>query len=300
MLVDIELLEAFAHVAETGSVSRSARALHRTQPALSKQIARLEDWAGAQLFKRTGRGMRLTESGQAFWKRAGPLLADIRSLETDYRQDTALTGKVSAAFPLSFGTSQLAALASIFRSKHPKVDLHLEMALSSKITNDILTGTLDMGIVHHALRGLELEGKPLYHEERWLVGPKSARLRVSQPVSLREALQFPLILPGSGNTMRELVGGYASRFGIFLTVAIEVNHHGLLLSLIEEKQGYGFLPAHIVKPIIRKRAISASPITRPKLVREAFLATARKGLPSRAARAFADELRRFTQSMQST
>lgn len=62
----LEQLQAFVDVAQRGSVSRAAEALFVTQPTLTARLKNLEQEVGAQLFVRTGRGMRLSDAGRAF------------------------------------------------------------------------------------------------------------------------------------------------------------------------------------------------------------------------------------------
>jgi len=62
----LELLETFLVVAETGSVSKAAQALYRSQPAISERLQRLTEMAGEPLYHSVGRGIRLTPAGEAY------------------------------------------------------------------------------------------------------------------------------------------------------------------------------------------------------------------------------------------
>ena len=63
--LDLRDLRYFEVIAETGNMGRAARALFRTQPALTGCVRRLEGTLGTQLFERVGRGIRLTAAGEA-------------------------------------------------------------------------------------------------------------------------------------------------------------------------------------------------------------------------------------------
>src|SRR5919199_2150005 len=75
--MEIGQLSAFTEVARRENLSRAAEALHVTQPALTARLQRLEGELGTPLFVRTGRGMRLTESGRAFLPHAQRALAAV-------------------------------------------------------------------------------------------------------------------------------------------------------------------------------------------------------------------------------
>ena len=78
-------IEYFVAVAEEGHVGRAASALRIAQPAVSRQIRRLEGELGARLFVRTPRGMELSESGHIFLGHARAILEGVRAAETAVR-----------------------------------------------------------------------------------------------------------------------------------------------------------------------------------------------------------------------
>lgn len=78
--MDTQQLEYFLDVAQTEHMTKSARRLHVAQPALSRQIARLERELGVELFDRSGRGLRLTDAGRAFQVGLEPICRDLARL----------------------------------------------------------------------------------------------------------------------------------------------------------------------------------------------------------------------------
>jgi DNA-binding transcriptional LysR family regulator len=77
--VSLAQIEYFVAVAEEGHVGRAALRLHVAQPAVSRQIRKLEDELGSSLFVRTPRGMRLSESGALFLSHARSILRGIQA-----------------------------------------------------------------------------------------------------------------------------------------------------------------------------------------------------------------------------
>ena len=72
--MDLRILRYFLAVADEGNITRAAERLHVSQPALSTQLAALEDELGHKLFERSARGIALTEKGLAFRQRADDLV----------------------------------------------------------------------------------------------------------------------------------------------------------------------------------------------------------------------------------
>jgi DNA-binding transcriptional LysR family regulator len=83
--VSLSQLQYFVAVAEEGHVGRAASALRIAQPAVSRQIRRLEDELGASLFVRTPRGMTLSEPGRVFLGHAHAILERVRAAEEAVR-----------------------------------------------------------------------------------------------------------------------------------------------------------------------------------------------------------------------
>jgi DNA-binding transcriptional LysR family regulator len=92
--VSLAQIEYFVAVAREGHVGRASTALRIAQPAISRQIRRLEGELGAPLFLRTPRGMKLSGAGQIFLEHASAILEGVRAAEIAVRG--AITGEVAA------------------------------------------------------------------------------------------------------------------------------------------------------------------------------------------------------------
>jgi DNA-binding transcriptional LysR family regulator len=85
-------IEYFVAVAEEGHMGRAARTLRIAQPAVSRQIKRLEDELGADLFQRTPRGMILSDEGQVFLQHARAVLRELRVARDAVRKGPSRSG----------------------------------------------------------------------------------------------------------------------------------------------------------------------------------------------------------------
>ncbi|MDO8187972.1 LysR family transcriptional regulator [Conexibacter sp. JD483] len=125
-MLDVRRLQILLAVAEHGSFSGAARALDYTQPAVSHHIARLEDEVGLALVTRAGRGVRLTEAGQALCFHARDVVARLRLAEHELADFARLrTGQLRiAAFPSATATLVPPLLAQL-RADHPALAITL-------------------------------------------------------------------------------------------------------------------------------------------------------------------------------
>lgn len=143
--MDPELLRAFVTVAETGGFTTAARALNRTQSAISLQIKRLEDRVGAPLFTRTSRQVTPT-------KAAGALLPYARRILRLQDEAEAAIGSMARGRSLRFGISDeqamiyLPQLIPVFSDRYPDVQLQVECDMSTRLLEKLDEGELDLAL----------------------------------------------------------------------------------------------------------------------------------------------------------
>lgn len=121
-------IETFVAVVESGSFSAAAERLGAAKSAVSRRVSGLESRLGVKLLNRTTRKLSLTDSGRAFFERAGRILADLEEAEQAISDaDCALRGRIRIAAPLSFGIEHLAPAINAFAEQHPAVRIDLDL-----------------------------------------------------------------------------------------------------------------------------------------------------------------------------
>ena len=146
--MELYQLRSFAAVARAGNLSRAARELCASQPAVSAQIKALEEELGVPLFERTPRGMDLTSAGTSLLGKAGAVLdaaldlaAEARRLSGD-PEGTLRIGALSDPAIL-----RLARILSLLQRRHPALAVELRHATSGVVREELLAGKLDAGLV---------------------------------------------------------------------------------------------------------------------------------------------------------
>jgi DNA-binding transcriptional LysR family regulator len=149
-----ESLRNFVSVVETGSISAAAERQRLAKSGVSRRLAELEQHLGVQLFRRTTRRMNLTDTGRSFYERARRLLDDLEEAELAVSSEHgALQGHIKLALPLSFGLGHLPPAIAEFMSRHPDLEIELDM-------NDRQVDLLQEG-VDVAVRIAELDDSSL-------------------------------------------------------------------------------------------------------------------------------------------
>lgn len=177
-------------VAEHGSFTGAADALSFTQPAISKQIAALEQQAGVALLERSPRGVRLTQAGSVLVEHAEAIAQRLSAAEEQLEALALMeTGRLRlAAFPTAVATVVAEAVAA-FDKSHPAVALSLEERLSDESLALLRGGHLDLALVVDYSQEVELEGLDLHlliDDPMFITLPQGHRLADRVKVPVRE------------------------------------------------------------------------------------------------------------------
>lgn len=122
-----EEFEIFVRVVEAGSLTAAADQIGIAKSAVSRRLKELEARLGVQLMTRTTRQLTLTDSGNALYERALRLLADWKETESEIRAaETALSGKIRVASPVSFGVAHLGPAIYEFSKQNPDVEFDVD------------------------------------------------------------------------------------------------------------------------------------------------------------------------------
>src|SRR5207302_2627944 len=145
--MEISQLEVFLAVAREKSFSRAAESLHRTQPAVSQAIRRLELELGEPLFDRSSKDGTLTAAGRVLLDFSQQMLNLRHHAHSAIRELRDLTrGKLSLGAN-EYTVMGLLPLIPIFRARHPHIKIEVKRSLASRIPSEILGRDVEMGVV---------------------------------------------------------------------------------------------------------------------------------------------------------
>ncbi len=143
---DIRNLRAFVTLVDCGSVTKAARLLGRTQPAITLQIRRLEETTGYSLFDRSQRHPQLTRKGEILLGYARAILRMHDEVWGRLQADT-VEGRVVLGTPDLYAAYLLPSILSSFRTAHPHVEVDLRCAPSRKLMDELDARQIDLALV---------------------------------------------------------------------------------------------------------------------------------------------------------
>src|SRR5467141_3369517 len=201
MYMDLHELKSFSVLARELHFRRAAERLCITQPALSKQIRRLEEKVGGGLFARTRRRVTLTETGRVLLPLADKLLKDSeQALTTAKEASNGRAGILRIGFGLAAVSELLPRTILRFSREYPLIKLQMsDMSTPSQLTA-LLQESLDIGIVRLPIASTELDSFPLIRERLLLAVPESFRYSHRDRLSTLRDAPFVLISPSASST----------------------------------------------------------------------------------------------------
>ena len=147
-VLDLDQLKTFVAIADTGSFTRAADTVHKTQSAVSMQMRRLEERIGKDLFVKEGRTNRLTEEGERLLTYARRLLRLNREILAAF-DDTSLEGSIRIGTPDDYADRFLPEIMARFARSNPRVELSVTCEPTINLQEQIRRGQLDIAIVTH-------------------------------------------------------------------------------------------------------------------------------------------------------
>ncbi|HVW71465.1 MAG TPA: LysR substrate-binding domain-containing protein [Steroidobacteraceae bacterium] len=261
----------FISVAELGSLTNASAALNVPQSVLSRSIGALERECGARLFRRTGRGVVLTDFGSQIYPRVKQLIAQADQLADDIRTSggeplgTVRVGLLpSMVAPLSGSLCRAAA------ERFPKVRLHLTEGSSVQLEDWLNQGRLDLSMLLREGPGGSPQELTLQTLSLSLIGPPGNPLTRAGKVEFDHLAGLPLVLPGEPHLLRARLDRLARERSLKLTVAMEADSINLQCAIVAAGLGYAIIATPAAAPP-HSANVSAALIVNPELPRRVVL-----------------------------
>lgn len=240
--MEIRTLKYFWTIAEEGTISKAAKALHITQPTLSRQLRELENELGTSLFIRGRRKLQLTDAGLFLKTRAEEILqlTQQTNLEFENRRKQLFSGRIAIGCVEADNSDTLALILEKFVQDYPQVTFTVYSGTSDDITTRLDKGLLDVAVLLKPVATEKYGEITLPRTERWglLVSKDSfwAKKNAIQPADLREMPLFIAQRP----EVRQLVTKWSGIDYAQLKVVGNFNLIFNVLALVKRQVGQAF------------------------------------------------------------
>lgn len=240
--MDLKQLDAIVAIADHGSFSAAARALHTVQSNVSAHIARLETELGVEVVdRRTG---SLTEEGEAVVARARRITRELDAVVSDVAElHDEVVGSVRFGVIGTIGRWLVPRMLESVAALHPRISVVVVDATTTSLLPQLVRGSLDVAVVNLPVVDPMVTTSPLFEEARIVVAPLGHPLAEFDSVELRDLAAHHFVLEPPGTAFRDDLDRAATAAGITLQTVAEVDGMRLVASLAFEGFGPAILPA---------------------------------------------------------
>jgi len=295
--MELTQLRYFREIAKSGHMTKAARTLGVSQPALSAMLRKLEAEVGTSLLHRTGKGVELSEAGKVFLRHADESVRRADEGLHEVRRLSGLeTGSIRAGAGATAASYILPSVVSDMRRAHPGLKFYVREMGSSAIVEAILNGELDLGIVTLPIRGVgakQLVLRSLVDDELRLITPPRHKLAKETSFRWSDLKGESVIGFEAGSAVREVVDHAAAASGITLDVVMELRSIQSIQQMVAAGVGVGFVSRLSDAP---KRLPSLTPKGEP-LVRELAIVRRSDHTPSTAVAEFERRLLKYAETL---
>jgi DNA-binding transcriptional LysR family regulator len=239
----------FATIVEQQSLNRASKLLNVSQPALSRQLHGLEDEIGLPLFKREGKRLSLTTTGQLLYQFA----LEERQLERKFQQEFAKfnsshKSEFTIGASLTTLQSTLPDLITHFTRMEPETDITATTGKTHEIIGLVKNRKVDVGLVASMIEDPSLRSIPLFDDHLSLVVPRKHPLTMKNSLQLEDVNGLPMILFSRGTWYRILTDEWFERYLVKPEIKMEIDSFEAILRLVSTGHNATLLPKSYLRP----------------------------------------------------
>jgi DNA-binding transcriptional LysR family regulator len=290
-------LKAFCLVVETKSFSKAAEAKFMTQSAMSHLIKNLEDELGVKLLNRTSKTITVTPAGRLFYEYAKQILQLYKKMENDVYS---IVHKVKG--PLPIGASPTAAtylLPQVFYSfakNYPEVQIEVSVSNTEAIIDYLCDGKIDLGIIEGDTKKRTIHFEEIAEDEMVIIASDENPLSKKKPLTPKDLVSQPFIMPETGSGTRELVDNFLHALGIKpedINISMTLGNPELIVRMVQSGTGISFVSKWSVFSAIKEGSINLLHLPGKRLRRKFYLISLYEEPSTVAARTFREFLKEY-------
>ena len=284
--MDINHLEVFLAVAQEKSFSRAADVLHRTQPAISQAIRRLEGELGEPLFDRSSKDGTLTASGRVLFDFAQQMMNLRRHAHSAIRELRDLHRGKLILGANEYTVMSLLPLIPVFRARHPHIKIEVKRSLASRIPSEIIGRDVEIGVVTFKPNDPSIRSLTVAADELALVVAPNHPLAAKKIVSVRELGAEAFIAHNVASPYREKVIKTFEKHRTPLNISMEMPTLEAIKRIVEQGLGVALIPRLAAQTEIARHQLAGLTVREMKLERRLHLIYRKGATLSHAAKAF--------------
>lgn len=268
--MDSRRLRYFVQIVDSGSITRAAASSGVAQPALSQQLAILENELKVKLLDRSVSGVTPTSAGRILYARAQAILRQFDDLrEAVHREVTPLSGTVIVGMPPTMLSRFGLPLIEKVCTQHPEMHLQIREE-GSLVLHELLTsGKIELSISATRPEGV-VTGEEILTEAIVLMYPPTMSLSAS--ATLADLARLPWVVPRRPNSIRTLIDAAFASNNLSVNVVVEIDSLHSAMETVRRGVGVGAMTMGAMKEDLEAGSLRAKSLGDAPLMRSMYLA----------------------------
>ncbi len=268
--MDTRRLRYFVQIVDSGSITRAAAASGVAQPALSQQLAILENDLKVKLLDRSVSGIRPTPAGRILYARAQAILRQVDDLrEAVHREVKPMSGTVIVGMPPTMLSRFGYPLIGQVCNRHPEMHLQIREEGSLVLDELLASGKIEISISATRPEGA-VTGEEILTEAVVLMHP--AAMSLPERATLAELARLPWVLPRRPNAIRSLIDSAFAANNLSPNVVVEIDSLHSAMETVRRGFGVGATTLGAIKDDLEAGTLKARPLGDAPLMRSMYLA----------------------------
>jgi DNA-binding transcriptional LysR family regulator len=270
--MELRQLRTFVAVAELRHFARAASLCNLSQPAVSHQIAQLEEELGAKLLNRAARRVSLTVAGEVFLEEARRILGAVdRAHERMQEVARGAVGRIRLGATPTPGLYLLPPLLARYRGEHESYDLRFEIAPTHELAERVARNDLDMAVVAGPLPSSELQARGLAEDELVLIAAPNSPLGHAKALKPAQLDAETWIVREEGSDTRRQLVTWWHRHRLAPTRTMTFNHPDAVKRAVMASLGVAMVSRLTVTDDLATRRLAVVQIKAPLPVRDVLV-----------------------------
>jgi DNA-binding transcriptional LysR family regulator len=263
--LNLDYLQSFLVVIESGSFSAAAERLHLSQPAVSLQVRQLEKGLKAPLIERVGRTAKPTAAGAALLAHASQVNAAVDlAVDAVARQVSGAAGRIRLGTGATACIFLLPPILKELRTSLPALEITVTTGNTTEIAKAVEDNVIDIGLVTMPVSGRSFEIIPVLKDEFVLIAPRDMPLpeRITPAVLATK----PVVLFEPGGNTRRIADQWLARGGVSLKPLMSLGSVEAIKEMVRAGLGCAILPGMAVSAAAKPRDLIVRSLS-PRLYR---------------------------------
>ena len=245
--MNLNQLRVFHSVAKLQSFTRAVDVLCLTQPGISKHIKQLEAHYGVRLFDRLGKKVILTQAGEVLFDKTEVMFEQLNEAKVQIDDMKSLTGgKIGIGASFTIGVHVLPKLLGAFIRRYPSIKISTDISLSQEIEGKVLSNSLDVGFVGHAVRDERLSLHRFLTDELAVIVPSDHRWAKRKTIQAHQLVDEPFLISREGSGTRRAIEERLGSKGIALNRIMEFGNTECVKKAVEAGLGISVISKYAI------------------------------------------------------